>query len=386
LITFPTKISREKPFSPSKISFLDECKLNYLLQTENIGNKSPSGQHAFFGTAIHSTIEHLLNYGHSPEQAIKALFLEKLANALLKSNDSSPLLAWTINKNGISSVYDNVRIISALQQLKKLTSSYAGVQFTAQQTSGQKNEVLKNQLGTERTFEVKALDISGNIDLSYRDINNVIHVVDFKSGKILDDDSKLKKEYDVQISLYGLMVSEHFLGCDIILEVQGPREQWNLPFDLNLKKMLTKKMEMYKQDMPLGIEFSIDSMATLGEHCSVCRSRSSCPKYFDILRHEAVNDSTKFLSKSDICGEILEIHLKDEFIELRIKSVNNVVISIAGLPKEIFSNLITGMTIACFNLKYYDHEALCRFPANFYVYRPDIPKHSAFEALILVQG
>lgn len=386
MITFRTKISRSKPFSPSKIFLLDECELNYLLQTESLENNPPSGQHSFFGTAIHSTIEHLLIYGHSPNQGIKELFLEKLTKALIKAGESAPLLSWTLKKRGMNSVYDNVRIIGALQQLKKIISKYAIVKFVTQQSGSSKKEALKNQLGSEKNFEIKALDIYGNIDFCFQDANNVIHVVDFKSGKIFDVDNRLKKEYEIQISLYGLMVSEHFSEHEIILEVQGSSDQWSLPFDINLKNILTRKIDQYKQKMPLGVEFSIDSLAKLGDHCSVCRSRSSCPKYFDILKQGTTSNFYQLLSKSDLYGEILEIHSTEDFIELRLKSTDNVVVSIAGLPKDIYKNLSSGMHIACFNLKFYDYEALCRFPANFYVFRPDIPKLSAFEALILVRS
>jgi hypothetical protein len=380
LTTFQTKISRTKPFSPSKLSLLNQCKLSYLLQTERVGHKIPAGAHSFIGTAIHKTIEQLLPLGNSSGAEIKSSLAKNLSDSLVKSNQNSPILNWAITKNGINKIYDHVRLIGAIQQVKNTISKYSANNIS-HKFNGDSNEVKKNQLGSERIFEVGRYDLAGNIDYTFLDLNNIIHVIDFKSGKILDD-GILKDEYLSQIGLYGLMVKEYFPDNEIILEVIGASDYWGGTLDRNLESKLIKIIESTIIDMPLGVDFTLESLAQLGEHCSTCRARSACPKYFEVLVIGRQNSESKIVSKGDLYGEVEEVIKTNELLELKLKSSDNVALSINGLPEILFKSISIGSKLACYNLRFYDHEALCSFPANFYVYRPDIPKISAFEAVL----
>lgn len=381
LITFQTKISRTKPFSPSKLSLLNQCKLSYLLQTERIDHKIPAGAHSYIGTAIHKTIEQLLPSGNSAGPEIKSTLEKNLSDSLLKSGQNSPILNWAIAKNGINKIYDHVRLISAIQQVKTTIGKYSTNNISHNKFNVDRSEFKKNQLGSERIFEVGRYDLAGSIDYSFLDLNNVIHVIDFKSGKILDD-GVLKDEYLSQIGLYGLMVKEYFPDNEIILEVIGASDYWGGILDRNLENKLIKTIESTIKDIPLGVDFTLESLAQLGEHCSTCRARSACPKYFDVLVTSNQSAESKIVSKGDLYGEVEEVIKSNELLELKLKSSNNIALSIYGLPDMLFQNISIGSNLACYNLKFYDHEALCSFPANFYVYRPDIPKISAFEAVL----
>jgi hypothetical protein len=381
LITFQTKISRTKPFSPSKLSLLNQCKLSYLLQTERIDHKIPAGAHSYIGTAIHRTIEQLLPLGSTSGAEIKSTLEKNLSDSLLKSSQSSPILNWAISKNSINKIYDHVRLISAIQQVKNTIGKYSTNNISHNKFNVDRNEVKKNQLGSERIFEVGRYDLAGSIDYSFLDLNNIIHVIDFKSGKIFDD-GVLKDEYLSQIGLYGLMVKEYFPNNEIILEVIGANDYWGGTLDRNLESKLIKIIESTIKDIPLGVNFTLESLAQLGGHCSTCRARSACPKYFEVLVTGKQSTESKIVSKGDLYGEVEEVIKSNELLELKLKSSNNLALSINGLPDMLFQNISIGSNLACYNLKFYDHEALCSFPANFYVYRPDIPKISAFEAVL----
>jgi hypothetical protein len=381
LITFQTKISRTKPFSPSKLSLLNQCKLSYLLQTEKIDHKIPAGAHSYIGTAIHRTIEQLLPLGNSSGAEIKSTLEKNLSDSLLKSSQSSPILNWAISKNSINKIYDHVRLLSAIQQVKNTIGKYSANNISHNKFNVDRIEVKKNQLGSERIFEVGRYDLAGSIDYSFLDLNNIIHVIDFKSGKIFDD-GVLKDEYLSQIGLYGLMVKEYFPNNEIFLEVIGANDYWGGTLDRNLESKLIKIIESTIKDIPLGVNFTLESLAQLGEHCSTCRARSACPKYFEVLETGKQSTESKIVSKGDLYGEVEEVIKSNELLELKLKSSNNITLSINGLPDMLFQNISIGSNLACYNLKFYDHEALCSFPANFYVYRPDIPKISAFEAVL----
>lgn len=382
LITFQTKISRTKPFSPSKLSLLNQCKLSYLLQTEKTCHKVSAGPNSFFGTAIHKTIEQLLPKGDSSSAEIRTLLSQNLLNSISKLSETSPILHWAITKNGINKIYDHVRMISAIQQIKRTINKYSHHTISEAKFSREKNEARKNQLGSERAFEVERYDLAGYIDYSFIDLDDVIHVIDFKSGKIFDDDGSLKVEYHSQIGLYGLLVKEHYPDKEIILEVIGAGDYWSDNLDLAFRNKLINAIEITIRDMPLGVEFSLESLGQLGSHCSSCRARSACPKYFEVLRCGVQKTENQILSNEDLYGEVQDISKSNELIEIRLKSSLNIVISITGIPEILFKNISIGSNLACYNLRFYDHEALCSFPANFYIYRSDIPKISAFEAII----
>ncbi len=381
MTTFQTKISRTKPFSPSKLSLLNKCKLSYLLQTERIDHRIPAGHHSFIGTAIHKTIEQLLPSGKTSGAEIKSALEKNLSYSLLKSNQSSPILNWVIAKNGVTKIYDNVRLIGAIQQIKNTISKYSASNIPTYKFDVDRNEVKKNQLGSERVFEVSKYDLAGSIDYSFLDLNNMIHVIDFKSGKILDN-GVLKDEYLLQIGLYGLMVKEYFPQNEIILEVIGASDYWGGSLDENLESKLIRIIESTIKDIPIGVAFTLESLANLGEHCSSCRARSACPKYFEVLMIGRQNFESEMISKGDLYGEVEELIKKNELLELKLRSPDNIALSISGLPEILFKNISIGSNLACYNLRFYDHETLCSFPANFYVYRPDIPKISAFEAVL----
>ena len=382
MTSFQTKISRTKPFSPSKLSLLNQCKLSYLLQTEKISKKVPAGAHSFFGTAIHKTIEQLLPRGDSSGLEIRTLLVQNLSDSLLKSSQNSPILNWVIDKHGINKIYDHVRLIAAVQQIKKTITKYSDHKISEKKSSGIKIHGKKNQLGSEANFEVQKYNLAGNIDYSFLDLDNVIHIIDFKSGKIFDDDGSLNGDYHTQIGLYGLMVNEHYPDHEIILEVIGASDYWSSNLDQAFKIKLIKKIESTIRDMPLAEEFTLDSLAQLGIHCSSCRARSACPKYFEVLRDGIQSSEHTILSKEDLYGEVEGISLTNQLLEVRLRSINNITLSISGLPEDLFNYITIGLNLACYNLRFYDHVDLCSFPANFYVYRPDIPKISAFEVVI----
>lgn len=384
MITFLNNISRTKPFSPSKLYLLEKCKLSYLLQTENIGYKVPSGPYSFLGTAIHKTIEQILFSRNSFGSEVKKLFLENLSKSLEKSRESSKILLWVLDKVGVDHIFDNTRIIGAVQQINKTLSKFSLQIVIEQKANIEKKEVMRNKLGSEVTFDLKALDISGNIDLCFLDANNVIHVIDFKSGRIFNDEGNLKDEYLFQIGLYGLMVSDHFPNNEILLEILSASDSWTLPFEINFKQMLVKLIEKFQSQIPLNINFSLDSLAQVGNHCSTCRARNACPKYFEILNNTVTFDNKNMiLSKEDFYGEVIEVNSSIDIVNIKLISVDKNIVSISGIPKDMLINTNIGETLVCYSLKFYDHESLCKFPANFYVYRPDIPKLSAFESVIL---
>jgi hypothetical protein len=273
-------------------------------------------------------------------------------------------------------------MIGAIQQIKKTINKYSAHTISDNKFSGEKNEARKNQLGSERGFEVERYELAGNIDYSFLDVDNVIHVIDFKSGKIFEDDGSLKGEYHYQIGLYGLMVKEYYPDKEIILEVIGAGDYWSDNLSLALRNKLIKAIEENNRYIPLGVEFSLESLGQLGSHCSACRARSACPKYFEVLTRGVKNTENQILSKEDLYGQVEDISNANELLDIKLKSSMNIVISITGIPENLFKNISIGSNLACYNLRFYDHEALCSFPANFYVYRSDIPKISAFEAVI----
>ncbi len=384
MINFLNKISRTKPLSPSKIFLLNQCKLSYLLSTEKIGNKIPASPHSFFGTAIHKSIEYFLSNVGDFNVDVKALFRKNLLNALSNSSKSSPVLNWVINKVGVDKIFDQSRFISAIQQIKKTTNKYSLNTNFDSRFDNLKGVLGKNMLGSEKSFEFQEYELAGNIDFCYLDSDGLIHVIDFKSGNIFNQEGSLKEDYYTQIVLYGLMVRRHYPNNKIQLEVLGATNSWVVNLHSVESDCVLKNVKSATDNLPYGVEFPLEILANLGDHCSRCRVRSYCPKYFDVLKGDVIDLDKRILSKEDLYGEVIDIYPANSLLELRLRSTNGVILSISGLPESVFNEIFVGSKMAGYSLKYYDHEALCSFPANFYVYRPDIPKISAFEAVLLM--
>jgi hypothetical protein len=379
------KVARTKPFSPSKISLINSCPLRYLLETENYPSVNPpSNIYALTGTVIHKLVEDNLSNPFISGAEIKKQFLAAF-DGLALNNKRAPLICWVYEKFGVGGTLNNERVISSVQQIKRLLDKYGkDKSLTRSDTnlSSQKDEV--SILGSEKWFELKKFELAGKIDLSYLDDDGVIHVIDFKSGKVIDDEGLPIEEYLIQIGVYGLMVEDSTSHSNLLLELIGSHSSWSGYLDEFLRGHVLDLVMNAKSTLPLHKEIEASEISTTGEHCLSCRSRFACGKYVDALKGRIYKEENPICSSGDLIGVVTKVIAREDFIDLVINPIGGVTCSIMGLPRTLYSEIKEGDLVAGYFLGVFDIENRCNFPANFYIFRDDAPRLTSFEAMVIV--
>jgi hypothetical protein len=377
------KVARTKPFSPSKISIINSCPLRYLLETESYHSVSPpSNIYALTGTAIHKIIEDNLSNPSISGAEIKKQFLGVL-DRLAINNKRAPLICWVYEKFGLGGTLANERVISSVQQIKRLLDKYGkdkSLERPDTKLPSQKYEF--SSLGAEKWFELAKFELAGKIDLSYLDDEGVIHVVDFKSGKVIDDEGLPKEEYLLQIGVYGLMVEDSTSHPNLLLELIGSHTSWSGCLDESLRGRVVDLITYAKNNLPLNKEINASEISITGDHCLSCRSRFACGKYVNALNKRVHGEESSICSPCDVTGVVKKTSTRGDLIDLIVSPIGGITCSIMGLPRSLYPEFKEGDLIAGYFLGVLDIENRCNFPANFYVFRDEAPRMSSFESMV----
>lgn len=377
------KVARTKPLSPSKISVINSCPLRYLFETENYPFVNPpSNIYAITGTAIHKIIEDNLSNPSISGAEIKKQFLSAI-DRLILNNKRAPLICWVYEKFGLGGTITNERVISSVQQIKRLLDKYRKDKSSTRSDvnlSSQKDEF--SALGSERWFELAKFELAGKIDLSYLDDEGVIHVIDFKSGKVIDDEGLPKEEYLLQIGLYGLMVEDSTSHSNLLLELIGPHISWSGCLDESLRDRVVDLITYAKNKLPLNKEIDASEASITGDHCLSCRSRFACGKYVNALKERAYGEENAICAPCDVICVVKKTSARGDLIDLIVSPMGGITCSIMGLPRTLYPEFKEGDLIAGYFLGILDIENRCNFPANFYVFRDEAPRMSSFESMV----
>lgn len=376
-------VSRTKPFSPSKISIINSCPLRYLLETESHPSVSPpSNIYALIGTAIHKIIEDNLSNPSISGGEIKKQFLGAI-DRLASNNKRAPLICWVYEKFGLGGTLTSEKVITSVQQIKRLLDKYGNdksLERSDKKLPSQKYEI--SSLGSEKWFELAKFELAGKIDLSYLDDEGVIHVIDFKSGKVIDEEGLPKEEYLLQIGVYGLMVEDSTSHSNLLLELIGSHTSWSGCLDETLRGRVVDMIAYAKSKLPLGKEIDASEISITGDHCLSCRSRFACSKYVNALKERVYGDENSICSPCDIAGVVKKVSARGDLIDLIISPTDAVTCSIMGLPRTLYPEFKVDDSIAGYFLGTLDIENRCNFPANFYVIRDEAPRMSSFESMV----
>lgn len=378
------KLVRTRPFSPSKISLINDCPLRYLLETENyVSVSSPSNPYALVGTAIHKLVEINLSRPSISGVELKKQFIDSIDK--LATRGGASLVRWVHANYGLSGILSNERVVSSVQQVKRLLAKYGDDKSEIKVDSNFiAHSISPDAMGSEKWFEHKKLELGGKIDLSYVDDEGIIHVVDFKSGKVLDEEGQPKDGYLLQIGAYGLMVEESADSSNILLELIGSHTTWVGKLDETLRARVLNFVSEAQKTLPLNREIDASTLSKSGEHCSSCRSRFSCDEYRLALRNRSLGGGDSICSPNDLFGTVSRVTKHENLIDVLVNTNNGIICSIIGLPDCLYQEIKTGDLISGYFLGVLDSESRCTFPANFFVFRDDAPRLSSFESLLII--
>jgi hypothetical protein len=381
-----SKLSRTKPFSPSKISLINNCPLRYLLETENfVSVGPPSNLYALVGTVIHKLVEINLSRPSISGIELKKQFIESINKLAIRGGES--VVNWVYANYGLNGLLSNERVISSVQQVKRLLAKYGDDKSEIKVGSNLiAHFICPDGLGSEKWFEHKKLELGGKIDFSYIDEEGMIHIVDFKSGKVLDEEGQPKDDYLLQIGAYGLMVEEFTDSSNILLELIGSHTTWTGKLDETLRARVLNSVSEAQKTLPLNHEIDASTLSKSGEHCSSCRSRFSCDEYRLALRNRSFGGANSICSPNDLFGTVSRVTKHENLIDILVNTNNGITCSIIGLPDGIYHEIKIGDLIAAYFLGVLDIESRCAFPVNFFIVRGDAPRLSSFESLVIIEA
>ncbi|MGZ6315635.1 MAG: PD-(D/E)XK nuclease family protein [Anaerolineales bacterium] len=374
------QVKRTKPISPSQLPAFALCPLRYVLQTEPLGvDTVPAGLPAVRGIALHNVIERYMGRTLPASGELREAFLEAAQATAEKQGNA--VIRRAMQSAGIRSLFPTQRVLSDVQFIRTLLGRYprSGTQPGIAVPAAPSSSASSRSFGTERKLASARLDMEGRIDLLLKDAEGSIHVVDYKSGRVSDSDGNPKDSFLMQVAAYGLLVKEAFdPSSPIVLELVGPSSVWEGPFDEQLEQTVLMLLAALKTRLPKHVPLEAAELAILGEHCHSCPFRPACPAYLTAL----ATGEAKGLSPADISGVIVEAVHREDLATLRVLNTSGRIVAISGVPLSERCRLAPGVSIEGFSLGIADVLATAPFPANFYQYRKDDPRQSAFGSLI----
>jgi hypothetical protein len=344
-------------------------------------NSLPAGPMAIKGIACHKVIEKLLGYGRVEGKLVLGelknfidLGLQRCDNGLLKE---------IYRSHGVAGCFSTDQLIRACQFVRKQIDLIPQHRFSSKEdATGHNNRVSISSLGSEKWFESARLDLAGAIDLTYISNDGVIHVVDFKTGGVLDDTNAVKNEYELQIGAYGMLVSESFSKDSILLELIGTTSTWEGTLDFSLVHKVKNILVQLTTVMPKNIALDSTLLANTGEHCHTCAYRPSCGRYIENFK--LGSDGKAITSPHDIDGLLVAIEERNDFFAIKIRTSQKITVSISGVSKLLYPKLQVGDAITAYSLGSFEAKGRAISPANFYMCRVDNPRLSAFESMLII--
>ena len=253
---------------PSTFNYLfNGCKYSYLLgHTKNIDKRAilPSPKNTILGTIIHSLFEKRIKGLIQSEKEFEELWESELRKEENKITQNYGIKDY--------SLADYDKMYAAMETAMKMPQvtnvSKANVVFTHDSSS---------PISVELPVETDCL--IGKIDKVERS-NNSAKIIDFKTGKIIDEGSgSIKEDYIVQLNLYSHMF-ESAEGLNVseleIIDVDG--NTYNVPLwpDTKLQNTLKDVRELI-DDLNSG---KGELLAHPSEKCAFCSARMTCNHYW----------------------------------------------------------------------------------------------------------
>lgn len=375
-----TQVTRTRPVSPSKIPQLEQCPLRYVLSTEFLlVAVIPLGTSAIRGIVIHELIEENLGQALPDASALRNMFIQAAERAILAKG--SPLLQKALKMAGVHVLFPMKDLLSLSNFVRQVLARYGETQPLGTGGASASGKTISGVFGPERRVSSENLDVEGRADFIYKDSSGAIHVVDYKSGKVTDDNGLPKRDFLIQVATYGLAISERLPPQqEIVLELLSPASEWTgqltEKLGLEVKALLAKINAL----LPKNVSVDANSLATPGIHCQNCSYRPACPAYTAALEAEAIGQTCQ----CDLSGTIFELIQQAEMAIIRLRTTGGRIAAIAGVPHDVYSELRVGIHIRAYSLGIFDVLSKANYPANFYMYRLDSPRESAFSATIVM--
>lgn len=233
--------------------------------------------------------------------------------------------------------YYEVKKVQAWNIIKK--------EFIGKKNIGSHNVYLE----AEKRLESSSGKMAGRIDLVLASKESIA-ILDYKSGKIMDENDNIKEEYAMQMKLYAALYYETTGKWPDKLMLSGlDRTRHEILYSheesLQLLHYFSNKLEEVNGEISSGIE-PFELATPSPKACFYCNYRPSCKKYW-----ESRDDSGEW--PNDIRGEAIEKKLSllgTLMIVLCVEGKNRVIRGITR-SHEIMKDIPIGITICNLTLE-----------------------------------
>ncbi|QOD82941.1 PD-(D/E)XK nuclease family protein [Chromobacterium haemolyticum] len=384
LNTVMARLRRMRMVSPSKLGAYLACPLRYLLESE-LPKASPIkvSPVALLGTAVHAVAEgaetRTVPSRAETFEALKYQF-QKLA---CDQSKGGPLISWIWGRFGIDGLVSYQRLLSMASFARTLVDKGRARGVSDYTTNPSTQHTIPE--GRERWLESSSLGICGQADLILREEENSVSIIDFKTGRVLDQEGRPKDSYLLQLAAYGQIIRERDPAITIRLRLVSPSDHWEGIFDDALCGWVEEVLNELGETIPVGQVISPEEIAKVGDHCGDCSYRPCCGRY---QRQLTEIGEIGFLRAKNGCfdfsGEILDVLPRDGFVHLRCRLSNGDLAKVWGIPESILDDTVCkqGHRFNAYGLGTLEKSSAGVLPRNFFVVRQDFPRDSAFGSYI----
>ncbi|HDL6888251.1 TPA: PD-(D/E)XK nuclease family protein [Yersinia enterocolitica] len=370
-------LTRTRPAIPSKLGVFIACPARYLLESElHFTHQISLHPRTILGSVVHWLANTLQKDLDGTPASFVELLESSFIRALSNTNRAGSITEWVLQRYGISGIISRQMLLEQVRYAKSITKpSVERGKYSPIKLEKQEGII---PFGREKLLTSSKFNMIGRADLIYQTDSGSIRVVDFKTGKVLDETNQPKDHYFLQIAAYGMMVKELIPDVDIELELAGASDSWLGHLDTILNDRLIYILSKLNNTLPLNKAFNAETLVQTGKHCVTCISRCSCSVYREKLQQHQFGP---VFSGYDVIGRLLDVEEGDGLITLRVQLANGYTIKVFRIPSQIFpeSERIVGRLLSMYGLSNLGRSVLGSFPRNFYVIDTQDPKRSAFQ-------
>lgn len=369
-------------FSPSRFCALLRCKLSVLGERSASLLLPPTPQ-SLVGTLIHHVRRELNegNWGAAlhvedaaslllaevTRQAEAQLAREASTTTLVPLREAVGLRAWELREARLR------RWASRMALQGKGESARTLGNLLEDPSSHQPNSA-RLEMGDEVWLVAPMLRLRGRADRIEQTTAGTLDIIDFKSGRLHDEEGQLLPDATLQVRLYALAAKEAG-AVSVRLFLEGD-ERYPVPWDGAAQDATRALLEAVSESFPTGRTFGAWERAEPGPHCRGCRLRPSCERYLQwapsAWPHPMRPGEELPL---DVWGELSHVAPGSGGDKVELRDPNGKLVIVDGLsPSRGLDAVALGETVYFFDLeRTEDRRAHGRVvhPRNFHEHPPD---------------
>ncbi|WP_225409267.1 PD-(D/E)XK nuclease family protein [Stigmatella hybrida] len=272
-------------FSPSRFGALGRCKLS-VLGERSASALLPPGVHALAGTIVHH-VRRELSEGHwraelTAEEACSLLLADitRQAEAQLAGTASTAALGPLREAMGIRAWELRelrLRRWAARLVLQGKNGPARPLGDLLAVPAGQGPDTPRLETGDEAWLVAPSLRLRGRADRVEQTVPGTLDIIDFKSGRLHDDEGQLLPDATLQVRLYAL-AAEAAGAASVRLFLEGD-DRHPVPWGGTERGETRALLKTISEELPEGKALGARDLAEPGPQCRGCRLRPSCGRY-----------------------------------------------------------------------------------------------------------